>query len=248
MPAPPAPADFALLQTFRCLFEGKKYKHRDSSLGDLVASHLYEDLAILNRSPLLSRRIQTHECVVNLGNKAVGKPSRRGDGTFGELVPTTPAITETGLLVARGAIANIQIGTETKILAKAMIKQIDRVSGDLMRQAHEFRKTGGNPICIGLVGINSADRYTSYEGEREWPTDGKKHKHPSQEAAEAERRLLARAAPEFDEFLFLRFRAPNVLPFPFEWVDFQELTNHYAALLLRVSREYERRFPASLPA
>ena len=77
---------------------------------------------------------------------------------------------------------NIQIGAETKILAKAMIKQIDRVIGDLVRQVEEFKKTGGQPICVGLVGVNYAPCYTSYEGEPEWPTDGRKHKHPIQEA------------------------------------------------------------------
>ncbi len=34
--------EFALLNTFRSLFQGTQYKHRDSSLGDLVASQLYE--------------------------------------------------------------------------------------------------------------------------------------------------------------------------------------------------------------
>jgi hypothetical protein len=235
--------DPALLRVFRGIFEGKQYKHRDSSLGDFVASYLYEDLVALGKSASLVRRVQAHDCVVNLGNKAVGKPSRRGDGTFGELVPSAIAITESGLHVARGEIANIQIGTETKILAKAMIKQIDRVIGDLVRQVEEFRRTGGQPVCVGLVGINFAQSYTSYEGAREWPTDGKEHKHPMQEAAEAERRIIARAAPSFDEFLLLRFRAPNVTPFAFEWVDFETTAKEYGALLVRISREYDRRFP-----
>src|SRR5437016_9331883 len=159
--------EFALLRTFRSLFEGRRYKHRDSSLGDFVASHLYEDLVTLNKSLALTKRVQAHECVVNLANKTIGKPSRRGDGTFGELVPTAVAITEKGLLVSRGKIANIEIGAETKILAKAMIKQIDRVIGDLIRQVDEFKKTGGNPICVGIVGVNCAPTYTSHEGERE---------------------------------------------------------------------------------
>ena len=93
--------EFALLNTFRKLFEGTKYKHRDSSLGDLVASQLYEDLVSLGKSDKLAARVKTHERVVNLGNKTVGRPSRRGDGTFGELVPTAVAITEAGLLVDR---------------------------------------------------------------------------------------------------------------------------------------------------
>lgn len=234
--------EFAVLRTFRGLFDGKCYKHRDSSLGDFVASHLYEDLIALNRSPALTARVQACECVVNLGNKTVGKPSRRGDGTFGELVPTVVAVTEKGLHVARGEIANIQIGAETKILAKAMIKQIDRVIGDLIRQAEQFRSTGGNPICVAFVGINSAASYTSYEGERAWPTDGKKHKHPIQEAADAEQRLRENAITSFDEFQFLRFRATNMPPYPFQWVDYAQTAKEYGALLVRISREYDKRF------
>jgi hypothetical protein len=237
-----ANSDFAVLRAFRSLFDGKRYKHRDSSLGDFVASNLYEDLVILNKSAALVARVQAHECAVNLANRTVGKPSRRGDGTFGELVPTVVAITEKGLHVARGEIANIQIGAETKILAKAMIKQIDRVIGDLIRQVEEFRRTGGNPICVAFVGINYARSYTSYEGERPWPTDGRKYKHPMQEAAAAEQRLHARALPSFNEFLFLRFRAPNVPPYPFEWLDYENTAKEYAALLLRVSRMYDERF------
>jgi hypothetical protein len=217
-------------------------KHRDSSLGDLVASQLYEDLVALNRSAKLVARVQAHERVVNLANRAIGRPSRRGDGTFGELVPTAIAVTEAGLLVARGEVANIEIGAETKILAKAMIKQIDRVIGDLVRQVEEFRRTEGQPICVGFVGVNFAAGYTSYEGEREWPTDGKKHKHPVQEAAEAERRLMSRAASAFDEFQILRFSATNTAPFPFEWFDYEQTAKEYSALLVRVSREYDRRF------
>lgn len=236
------PGDFALLRCFREVFEGKQYNHRNSTLGDRVASQLYEDLVTLGRSPKLVERVHKHECVVNLGNKAVGKISRRGDGTFGELVPTAIALTESGLLVARGEIANIQIGAETKILAKAMIKQIDRVISDLKGQVAHFQSTGGNPICVGIVGVNYAPHYTSYEGTREWPTDGKKHKHPIQEAAAAESRVEARAKPAFDEFQFLRFRAENAGTFPFEWVDLAQTAKEYAAMLVRISREYDRRF------
>lgn len=234
--------DFALLRSFRGVFEGKKYNHRNSTLGDFVASHLYEDLVGLNRSPSLTDRVKRHERVINTGNKAVGRPSRRGDGTFGELIPTAVAITEAGMLVARGEIANIEIGVETKILAKAMIKQIDRVIGDLVRQVEQFKKTGGNPICVGLVGVNYAARYTGYEGTAEWPTDGRKHKHPIQEAQAAESRVLAQAAPAFDEFQVLRFRAENTEPFAFAWVDHAQTAKEYGALLIRLSREYDRRF------
>ena len=238
-----SPADnYALLRTFAELFSGRKYKHRDSSLGDLVASQLYEDLVLLKKSSKLNERVEKRERVVNLANKAVGKASRRGDGTFGELVPAAIAITEEGLLVGRGPVATIEVGAETKILAKAMIKQIDRVIGDLERQVNEFHRTGGKPICVGIVGVNYAPSYTSYEGEREWPTDGKKHKHPAQEATEAERRILEKAAPKFDEFQILRFRATNIEPYPFDWVDLDKTRMEYSALLVRISREYDQRF------
>ena len=31
--------------------------------------------------------------------------------------------------------------------------------------------------------------------------------------------------------------------FPFEWVDYEQTAKEYSALLVRVSREYDRRFP-----
>jgi hypothetical protein len=233
---------YALLRTFRGLFEGKPYRHRIANLGDLVASHLYEDLIALGKSAKLVDRVQHHERVVNLKNLMTGKPGRRGDGTFGELVPAAVAVTEKGMLVARGPVATIEIGAETKILAKAMIKQIDRVITDLLNQATQFKRGGGNPICVGFVGINFAESYVSFEGRRKWPTDGKKYKHPMQEAAEAEKRLLGRARSAFDEFQILRFRATNAKPFPFEWTDLNATEMEYSSVLTRISREYDRRF------
>ena len=233
---------YALLRTFRGLFEGKPYRHRASNLGDLVASQIYEDLISLDKSAKLVERVQHHERVVNLKNLMTGKPGRRGDGTFGELVPAALAITEKGMLVARGPVATIEIGAETKILAKAMIKQIDRVISDLLNQASQFKRGGGNPICVAFVGINFAERYVSFEGKRKWPTDGKKYKHPIQEAAQAEQRLNEKARPAFDEFQLLGFNATNAKPFPFEWVDLSKTEMEYSLVLTRVSREYDRRF------
>jgi hypothetical protein len=235
--------EYALLQAFRGLFEGNAYLHRKSNLGDFVASQLYEDLVKLNKSAKLTERVHGHERVVNLRNITIGKPARRGDGTFGEIVPTAVAVTEKGILVARGPVATIEIGAETKILAKAMIKQIDRVIGDLVRQVEQFKRSGGDPICIGFVGVNHANEYTSFEGRRRYKTDGRKNKHPAQEAPRAEKLLVEKALPSFDEFQLLRFRATNVRPYPFEWVDFDRTQMEYAALLTRVSREYDRRFP-----
>lgn len=233
---------YALLRTFRGLFEGKPYLHRKSNLGDLVASQLYEDLIAIDKSVKLVGRVQRHERVVNLRNVMTGRPGRRGDGTFGELVPAAVAVIEKGILVARGPVATIEIGAETKILAKAMIKQIDRVISDLINQVNQFKRGGGNPICVAFVGINFAEQYVSFEGRKRWPTDGKKYKHPIQEAAQAEQRLNEKARSAFDEFQILRFRAANTKPYPFDWLDLATTELEYSALLTRVSREYERRF------
>lgn len=231
-----------LLDTFRNLFDGTQYLHRKSNLGDMVAVEFYEDLVAIKKSTKLPQRVIDHDRVINLKNVAVGRSARRGDGTLGELVPAAAAIVEKGFVVARGPTANIEIGAETKILAKAMIKQIDRVTGDLRRQVEMFRQQGGNPICVGFVGINYADHCVSYEGERAFPTDGKKYKHPIQEAADAEARLRAHAAPAFDEFLILRYRATNESPYPFSWENYHALQLEYNAMLTRVSREYDQRF------
>jgi hypothetical protein len=96
---------------------------------------------------------------------------------------------------------------------------------------------------VAFVGINHAETYLSFEGMREFQTDGKKHKHPFQEAPEAERRLLQQAKPEFEEFLVLKFKATNIDPYPFTWLDYNRTCLEYAALLTRISREYDRRFP-----
>ena len=234
--------NYALLRTFRGLFEGKPYRHRIANLGDLVASHLYEDLVALGKSAKLVERVQYRVRLVNLKNLMTAKPGRRGDGTFGELVPAAIALTEKGMLVARGPVATIEIGAETKILAKAMIKQIDRVINDLVNQVGEFKRGGGNPICVAFVGINFAEQYVSFEGKRKWPTDGKKYKHPIQEAGQAEQRLKDKAQSAFDEFQILRSRATNAKPFPFEWVDLGKTEMEYSSVLTRVSREYDRRF------
>jgi len=39
---------YRLLDEFEKLFRGQRYLHRNSSLGDKVALHLYEDLLSLN--------------------------------------------------------------------------------------------------------------------------------------------------------------------------------------------------------
>ncbi len=122
---------YRLLDEFANIFVGRRYLHRNSTLGDFVAIHLYEDLLQLGRSKKLVERIGSGERVLNVANRIQGKPGRRGDGTFGEAVPGANVLTTEGFAVLRGIVATIEIGAETKILAKAMIKQIDRVISDL---------------------------------------------------------------------------------------------------------------------
>lgn len=235
--------EFRLLREFRKLFEGRAYMHRASNQGDYVAMHLYEDLLSIDRSPKLARDVEERRCVLNVSNKRHGVKARRGDGTFGQIVPGETAIADEGYRVGRGLIATVEIGVEVKVLAKAMIKQIDRVINDLRNQVVEFRKGGGDPICVGIVGVNRAHRYVGYEGEtRSYPTTGKGgFLHPSQEADEAEKRLLALAASTFDEFLILRFKATNESPYPFEWVDYSEIVRDYGAALTRICGRYQNR-------
>src|SRR6266516_6921164 len=148
---------YRLLERFRNVFEGTRYKHRDSSIGDSIAIEFYEDLHSLHKSSKLVSRIENHERVINVQNVRQGVKARRGDGTFGELIPGEDALALPGFKVARGPIATVEIGVEVKILAKAMIKQIDRVINDLRNQVAQFRRGGGNPICVAVIGINCAD-------------------------------------------------------------------------------------------
>ena len=219
------------------------YRHRASNQGDWVAMHLYEDLMAIGRSAKLAAAVRQRRRVLNVQNRRRGVDARRGDGTFGEIIPGEVAIVDPGYAVARGPIATVEIGVEVKILAKAMIKQIDRVINDLRNQASQFRRGNGNPICVGIVGVNQANRCVSHEGDRAFPTTGHGgFMHPFQEAPEAERRLVADAAPAFDEFLLLRYRATNEPPYPFEWVNYNDARLDYAAALTRISSRYQQRF------
>lgn len=234
-------SEYRLLTEFRHLFEGKIYKHRASNQGDFVAMHLYEDLVTVHRSSKFIEAVLTRkDRVLNVQNRRRGIDARRGDGTFGEIIPGESPIFDNGYQVGRGPIATVEIGIEVKILAKAMIKQIDRVINDLRNQVAQFRRGGGNPICIAIVGINQAESTVSYEGDRPFPTTGKAgFLHPIQEGAEALPRLRTLAASEYDEFLPLPFKATNAPPFPFEWVDYNETRLDYAAALSRISARYQ---------
>jgi hypothetical protein len=231
-----------LLSEFERLFEGHIYKHRSSNQGDYIAMHLYEDLVAINRSQKLVEAVKSGVLVLNAANRLQGIKARRGDGTFGEIVPGETPIRDAGYTVARGKIATVEIGVEVKILAKAMIKQIDRVINDLRNQVAQFRRGGAHSLCVAAVGINYAEHYVSFEGDRTWPTTGKSgYLHPIQEAKEAERRLIEAAAPTYNEFLVLRHKATNEEPYPFEWVDFDETRLNYAAVLTRISSAFQQK-------
>jgi hypothetical protein len=228
---------YTLLDKFRDLFRGKVFRHRSSNQGDLVAVQFFEDLYTLpNPSQRYVHRVSNGISVLNVQNRRHGIKARRGDGSFGEIVPNVVPITDAGFIVKRGPIATIEIGIEVKIIAKAMIKQIDRVINDLKGQVTHFRSKHGKPITVGIVGINHAPQYISYEGDRTYPTTGVGgFLHPTQEAAEAEARLLLHAAPSYDEFLIFRFVATNSEPFAFSWVNARQTNLDYGAVLARVS-------------
>jgi hypothetical protein len=197
----------------------------------------------IGRSPRFVAAVERRDRVVNTQNVRRGVKARCGDGTFGEIIPGEKAIIDPGYGVGRGPIATVEIGVEVKILAKAMIKQIDRVINDLRNQVTQFRRGGGKPFCVGIVGINHASYCIGYEGTRAFPTTGHSgYLHPIQEADEAEKRFRLEAAQAFDEFLVLRYRATNEAPFPFEWVNYDETRLDYAAALARIGSQYQRRF------
>src|SRR5260370_252858 len=126
--------------------------------------HLYEDLYTINRSPKLVEAIRLQSSVLNAQNRTRGIKARRGDGTFGEIIPGEEPLVDAGFVTARGPIATTEIGVEVKILAKAMIKQIDRVTGDLRKQVAHFERGGETAISVGIVGINHAAHTVGYEG------------------------------------------------------------------------------------
>jgi hypothetical protein len=165
--------EYRLLKAFESLFSGTKYLHRRSHLGDHVASFLVDDLYLIDRSPKLKAVVDSHRSVLNTRNKLTGKEHRRGDGMFGAAIPGAVAIAAADHVVHLGEVAQVEIGTEVKILAKAMIKQLDRVGTDMLNQLSEFRRHSPSAICVGIVAINSnshggTKRKRSRSTERPW--------------------------------------------------------------------------------
>lgn len=232
--------DFKLLAQFERTFHVGPYLHRNSQLGNRIADYLFDDLYELDTHSRLRADVDAGRVALNPKGISPGLKARRGDGSFGPIVPGHAPRPFRGHSVPVAPTAEVDIGAEVKILAKAMIKQIDRVTSDLCGQAAHFKKKSPDALTVGIVGLNTAEEYVSYEGERDYPT-GRYGPHPAQEAPEAERRLLADAEPCYREFLVLAFRASNRPPFDFQWVGADRLNDGYASILLRLVRAYERR-------
>jgi hypothetical protein len=203
---------------------------------------MYEDLLALGRSPKFVAGVSSGACVVNTRNLVTGRKTRRGDGSFGELLPHLNPEAFKGYAVRRGPIANLQIAVETKILATAIGKQIQERISSLKEQATAFRHKNPDVICVAMVGINYAPSYLAYEKQRTQLTDGKEYPHPSQQAAAAEARARAELQSHFEEVIILPFVATNQPPLSFSWANTKTTTNEYGAALIRISQEYERRF------
>lgn len=230
-----------LLSEFRDVFKGGIYRHRSSTIGDKLSRQFYEDLYSLGRSAKFNRKVDNQGCVLNTKNRVTGKSMRRGDGTFGEKVASADATEETNFNVAKGPTVNVQIGVEVKILATAMIKQIDRVVNDLFKQAREFERVTNDAISVAIVGVNHASKYTSHEGDRTYDKPGS-GPAPSKEATKAISELKSSATQHFDEFLIVPFEATNRPPYPFSWVDKKTTMNKYSAVCQRTLSEYDSRF------
>lgn len=233
------PPGFTLLAAFENLFRGQVYLHRDSSLGNLVAAHLYEDLGA--HSAKLAQRMAGPGFVVNVAGSTRGVKARRGDGTFGPVVPGSTPLPVPGFVVWRGMVALTQIGAEVKIVATAHLKQIDRVMKNLLNSASEIRTKSTNAITVGIAGVNYSPSWTGHEGTRQFPKN-RKPASAKAEADEAARRLDEMARPAFDEFLLFRFAATNRPPYPFAWIDPAGTQANYGAALVRIAHLYDQRF------
>lgn len=229
---------YKLLEAFENIFAGRIYRHRSSTIGDGIAAFVYEDLVDLAQSPTLIERVNTNSVSVNTGNQIKGQRGRRGDGTFGRIVPGQVLNEEVGFRVRRGHVANLEIGTEVKIGATKLIAQVDRVINDLRKQADIFTRHNPAALRLALVGVNSASTYTGHEGDRQHVAKTP----PAREASEFAQRIERIVGPYYTELLVLRFRATNNPPYLFEWVDRKDTEQLYGSILVRLSALYEQRF------
>lgn len=229
---------YKLLTAFERVFRGNIYRHRASNIGDGIAAYVYEDLLDLGQSKKLLHHVSLNEVAVNTGNQIKGKKGRRGDGTFGHIVPKQTLTYDSEFRVPRGHVANLEIGTEVKIGATKLIAQVDRVINDLIKQAEIFRLHNPFALRVAVVGVNFAPTYTGYEGERQYVAKIP----PAREAADFASRIERTVGPNYNELLLLKFRATNSSPYDFEWVNLNETEQLYGSVLVRLSAQYDQRF------
>jgi hypothetical protein len=72
-----AHSGFRLLRAFEQLFFRKPYNHRISTLGNFVATHLYEDLLEHGDSAKFNDRVAARKCAVNVHGSTRGVRARR---------------------------------------------------------------------------------------------------------------------------------------------------------------------------
>jgi hypothetical protein len=70
-------------------------------------------------------------------NRREGIIARRGDGSFGEIIPHEAPVHEAGYVVKRGRIVTTGIGVEVKIVQSVMIRQTDFISSKSFEGTHE---------------------------------------------------------------------------------------------------------------
>ena len=229
-----------LLDAFRDTFSGKQYRHRSSTHGDRISSYLYEDLYDLGHAKDLVQRADAGDVVYNRSNRVVGRHKvRRGDGLLGQAVPGEKISRELWFSIPRGKVANIQIGTEVKIISTAQARQIDRAVGDIKKQHGIFKKVSPDAISVAIIGVNHSPEYRSFEG------DDRYYDSSPGEEAETTMRWIERDRElhdMFDEVLVLPFRATNLPPHPFSWVRGPATVAEYNAALVRLSNIYRKRF------
>jgi len=230
---------FRLLEAFRTSFAGTVYRHRDPTIGNKIARELFEDLYYHKVSVRFSGEIDERIGAVNRGGTVHGRLIRRNDSFFG-LVPAGVEVSPlaAGVSVPEGLVAEPRVGAEVKILAKAQLKQIDRVVSDLHNFVGRMKKINGRCINIAVVGINHEQEYIGYEGRRRF-----RGRLGAQEPTKVATKL-EELRDEYDELLVLSFRASNQSPYPFSWVSDVRVNLDYGAALRRVGVLYQERFRA----
>jgi hypothetical protein len=106
--------------------------------------------------------------------------------------------------------------------------------GHRRKQLIHSGRGSGTPICVGIMGINRAQYGTSYEDTRSFKAHDKANRHPYQGTLEAERRLLADAAPHYDEFIILPYDAANEPPLRIAWINQNSIERNYGSAWMRL--------------